>query len=179
MKKKEKSSGRKNSSSSKSKPGDTGTGFFKKVFIVILALFLAALIWYVTLFVLDNASWAVVRIPAIPLPNQASGGDLLYESPVWAVILISFGVGFVLSAFFNMFSKWRLKRRNSTLSKRVGQLQSEIDRLGRLAVASRKKDAASKGQDEDDYEDDEYVGAGEKAHADSDVDEDKSDDGSE
>jgi len=173
MKKNEKSSGRKNSSGGRNKGGDTGTGFFRKVFIVILVLFLAALIWYVTLFILDNASWAVVRIPAVPLPDQEAGGDLLYESPVWAVILISFGVGFVLSSFFNMFSKWRLKRRNSTLSKRVGQLQSEIDRLGRLAVASRKKDTAPEGQDKDAGED-----AHEDVQEDEDEDEDKSDDGS-
>ena len=119
---------------------DGGGGFFRKLSIGILVLVLAAVLWYVILFILGNASWAVVRIPAIPLPDNAAGSDLLYESPVWAVILISFAFGMVLYSFLGMFSKWRLRRRNRGLVRRIDELESEIDRLGRLAMAAQREE---------------------------------------
>jgi len=120
-------------------PGNPpGRGFFGKVLVGLVVVVLVALGLYITLFILGNSSWAVVRIPALPQ-------DILYESQVWAIILISFGIGLALSWVHGAVGRWVLRRRRVQLDRRIEELEREVERLGKLAMAAQKDVRSSDG----------------------------------
>lgn len=111
-----------------------GLSLGQKIGLVFLVAILVPVVGYVILLIQCNFEEAKVCIPVVSFP--VSMPNICYMSPVIVLILVSFAVGLVLAWLVGGVSGFRVRRKAARLERRVRQLESEIERLGRLAAST-------------------------------------------